>query len=239
MVKSEFSLGETCRHAWLLLRRRGSPTIGAVAADAAVELDGQYRVLREGAGLVDRSERGKLRRLAAPTPPTSSRASSPTTSRRSRPARAATPPCSTARATCRRDMRVLRLGPDRALDRPRAEATAEAVVRHLSLYRVGRRRSRSPTTAQDRAILSVIGPGAASGHRGGGPRPEHAHRELEIDGHAVPRRRHRSRARPDLRRRRAPGGRRRPSSTPARRGRASRRRRSSASSRDAPASGAR
>jgi len=29
-------------------------------ATAAVELDGQYRAMREGAGLLDRSERGKL-----------------------------------------------------------------------------------------------------------------------------------------------------------------------------------
>ncbi len=42
-------------------RRAPPPRIGAMAdATAAVELDGQYRAIREGAGMLDRSERGKL-----------------------------------------------------------------------------------------------------------------------------------------------------------------------------------
>ena len=60
----------------------------------------EYELVTESAGLLDRSGRAPSSWCAAPRPRTSSRARSPTTSRRSPPGRAATPRSSTTRARC-------------------------------------------------------------------------------------------------------------------------------------------
>ncbi|MGH2964513.1 MAG: YgfZ/GcvT domain-containing protein [Solirubrobacterales bacterium] len=150
-----------------------------MTTDAPVELDGQYRVLREGAGLVDRSERGKL---LASGPDALEFLQGQLTN--DIEAIATGEGCYAAlldrKGHMQADMRVLRLESDRFwVDLERAPT--DPVVRHLSLYRVGQEVEIADRTA-DEAILSVIGPGAAATSGAEGLRTEHAHRELEVGG---------------------------------------------------------
>jgi folate-binding protein YgfZ len=150
-----------------------------VTTDALIELDGQYRVLREGAGVVDRSERGKLLVWGADALEFLQGQLT-----NDLEALAAGEGCYAAlldrKGHMQADMRVLRFDEDRTwLDLERA--ATDAVVRHLSLYRVGQDVEISERTA-DRAILSVIGPGTAAAIGAEGLRAEHAHRELEVGG---------------------------------------------------------
>ena len=110
-------------------------------------------------------------------------------------ARAATRPCSTARATCRPtcgscgwargDLAGHRARRARARRCDTCGCTASAA------------RSRSTTPRSAWAVTSLIGPGAAEA-AGTAPLPaEHAQRVFERQGVEVPRGRHRPRARPD------------------------------------------
>jgi tRNA-modifying protein YgfZ len=150
-----------------------------VSTTATVELDGQYRALREDAGMLDRSERGKLvvrgreaieylqgqltNDLEAISPGSG---------------------CYSAlldrKGHMRADMRVLLLDEDVVwLD---AEAIGtEPLRRHLETYKIGREVEIDDETG-DRALVSVIGPTAAEVTGAGPLSPEHAHRELEIGG---------------------------------------------------------
>jgi folate-binding protein YgfZ len=148
---------------------------------AAIELDGQYRALREGAGIVDRSERGKLLVSGADAPQFLQGQLTNDVE-----ALAAGEGCYAAlldrKGHMQADMRVLRLDSDRVwLDLE--PATTEATVRHLSLYRVGQEVEIDDRTTE-RAIVSIIGPGAAAMSGAEGLSPEHAHRELELGGTA-------------------------------------------------------
>jgi len=149
-----------------------------MATTATVELDGQYRVLREEAGMLDRSERGKLvvrghdaieylqgqltNDLDAISPGGG---------------------CYSAlldrKGHMRADMRVLLLDEDMVwLD---AEAIAtEPLRRHLETYKIGREVEIDDET--NRALVSMIGPAAAELTGAGPLSPEHAHRALEIGG---------------------------------------------------------
>lgn len=147
-----------------------------MGTDAPVELDGQYRVLREGAGMIDRSERGKLVVFGA-----DALGFLQGQLTNDLEAIAVNEGCYAAlldrKGHLQADMRVLRLEADRLwLDLERT--ATDAVVRHLSLYRVGQEVEISDRT--DEAILSVIGPAAPSVTGAEGLRPEHAHRELEV-----------------------------------------------------------
>jgi folate-binding protein YgfZ len=150
-----------------------------VSTTATVELDGQYRALREDAGMLDRSERGKLvvrgreaieylqgqltNDLEAISPGSG---------------------CYSAlldrKGHMRADMRVLLLDEDVVwLD---AEAIAtEPLRRHLETYKIGREVEIDDETG-DRALVSVIGPAAAEVTGAGPLSPEHTHRELESGG---------------------------------------------------------
>jgi folate-binding protein YgfZ len=150
-----------------------------MGADAIVELDGQYRLLREGAGVLDRSHRGKLDASGPDAAPFLQ-------GQLTNDVEALAPGegCYTAlldrKGHMQADLRVLRLAPDRLwLDVE--SAGAEAVRRHLSLYRVGREVEMSEVGA-DWAILSVIGPAAGVITRAERLSPEHAHREVEVGG---------------------------------------------------------
>jgi len=149
-----------------------------MATTATVELDGQYRVLREEAGMLDRSERGKLvvrgrdaieylqgqltNDLDAISPGGG---------------------CYSAlldrKGHMRADMRVLLLDEDMVwLD---AEAIAtEPLRRHLETYKIGRQVEIDDEA--NRALVSMIGPAAAELTGAGPLSPEHAHRALEIGG---------------------------------------------------------
>ncbi len=147
--------------------------------DVGVELDGQYRLLREGAGFLDRSSRGKLEVRG---PDAADFLQSQLTN--DVEALSAGEGCYAAlldrKGHLQADARVLRLDGGRFwLD---TEPIAREVVhRHLSTYRIGREAEVDDLT-DGHAILSVIGPAAAEVTGAGPLRPEHAHRDAELGG---------------------------------------------------------
>src|SRR4051812_12254058 len=150
-----------------------------MGAEAAIELDGQYRVLREGAGFVDRSARGKLI-VRGPE------AIDYLQGQLSNDLEAVGPDqgCYAAlldrKGHMQADMRFLHLSTGDAWLDTEPEA-AERVLRHLRMYSVGREVEIEDASG-GWAITSVIGP-AASEAAGAAPlAPEHAQRHLERDG---------------------------------------------------------
>jgi tRNA-modifying protein YgfZ len=153
-------------------------------ADAAltVELDGQYRALREGAGLLDRSERGKLLVSGAD-------AAEYLQGQVTNEIEALEPDRGCYAALLDRkghfvaDMRVLRLSHSHAgdiwLD---TEAIAlEPLRKHLETYKIGREVEVVDET-REWAITSLIGPGSAE--IAGTPplSPEYTQHYYERDG---------------------------------------------------------
>jgi folate-binding protein YgfZ len=146
---------------------------------ATVELDGQYRALREGAGILDRSSRGKLIVRGAD-------AAEFLQGQVSNDVEALEPETGCYAALLDRkghmqaDMRVLRLGTgDLWIDTERE--AAGAVERHLRMYSVGRE-VEIEDVSDGWAIVSVIGP-ASLEIAGTGPlAPENAQRFYERDG---------------------------------------------------------
>jgi folate-binding protein YgfZ len=147
-----------------------------------VELDGQYRQLREECGLLDRSERGKLS-------VTGGEAADYLQGQLTNDVEALEPGDGAYAALLDRkghmqgDMRVLRPGdrPDLLLDtEPEA---LEAVRRHLAMYKIGRDADVIDVTAE-RALLSLIGPRAVE-IAGSAALPEDACEEVTIAGTQV------------------------------------------------------
>jgi folate-binding protein YgfZ len=150
-----------------------------VSADVAVELDGQYRVLKEGAGVVDRSARGKLMARGDD-------AAEYLQGQLTNDIEALEPDTGCYSALLDRkghmqaDMRLLRLSTgDLWLD---AEAEAvPAVERHLRMYSIGRQVEIEDVSGEW-SILSVIGPAAAELAGTAPLSPEHAQRYYEREG---------------------------------------------------------
>lgn len=148
-------------------------------ATAQVELDGQYRALREGAGHLDRSERGKLMVRG-------SDAAEFLQGQLTNDIEALEPGAGCYSALLDRkgrtqaDMRVLRLETGELwLDsEPQATATVE---RHLRMYSVGREVEIEDVTG-GWAIVSLIGPGAAEVAGAPPQGSEHGQRFYERDG---------------------------------------------------------
>ena len=146
---------------------------------AAIELDGQYRALREEAGLVERSERGKLGLRGA-------EAAEYLQSQLTQDVEALAPGEGAYAALLDRkghmqaDMRVLRVAADELWIDTEAVAM-EALARHLGMYKIGREVEIEDVTAE-RAVLSVIGPLAGEVSGAGPLSPEHAHELVERDG---------------------------------------------------------
>jgi folate-binding protein YgfZ len=142
----------------------------------AIELDGQYRALRESAGLVARPDRRTFAVAGA-------EAAEYLQGQLTNDIEALAPGEGSYAALLDRkgriqgDMRVLRLAEEVRLE---TEAAAgDAVLRHLSMYKIGR--DVSVEEISDRvAVISVIGPAAATLALAGPLAPEHAHREVEI-----------------------------------------------------------
>jgi tRNA-modifying protein YgfZ len=146
-----------------------------------VELDGQYRALREGAGLVERSGRGLLLVRGA-------EAAEYLESQLTNEIEALAPGegCYAAlldrKGHMQADLRVLRLAPDLVwLDTE--GVAAERLRRHLDMYRIGR--DAEIEEVEDRAIISVLGPAAGEAAQTGPLAPEHAHRERPGGGRVV------------------------------------------------------
>lgn len=150
-----------------------------MTATETIELDGQYRALRESAGFVDRSERRKLLVSGA-------EGADFLQGQLTNEIEALEPGAGCYSALLDRkghmqaDMRVLRLAPDRIWIDTEPLAGA-AVARHLDMYRIGRE-AEVDDVSDDWTIVSVIGP-AASQAAGTPPlSPEHAHRPAEGRG---------------------------------------------------------
>ncbi len=146
---------------------------------ATIELDGQYRLLREGSGILDRSARGKVL-VSGPHALAFLQGQLTNDLEAVEAGHGCYAALLDRKGHMQSDMRVLRLGADRVwLDLE--PAPTEAVVRHLSMYRVGQEVEISEG-GDERAIISVIGPeaGAVTGARG--LHPEHAHDEFDVGG---------------------------------------------------------
>jgi tRNA-modifying protein YgfZ len=145
----------------------------------AVEIDGQYRALKEEAGFLDRSDRGKFKVRGQD-------AADYLQGQLTNDIEALEPNTGCYAALLDRkghmqaDMRVLRLGTGELwLDTERPAAVV--VERHLRTYSVGREVEIEDVSGEW-SILSVIGP-AASEAAGTSPlSPEHAQRSYEREG---------------------------------------------------------
>ncbi|MFL5892391.1 MAG: YgfZ/GcvT domain-containing protein [Solirubrobacterales bacterium] len=150
-----------------------------MSADVAVEVDGQYRALKEEAGVVDRSARGKLVVRGAD-------AAEYLQGQLTNDIEALEPSagCYTAlldrKGHMQADMRALHLSTgDLWLDTEPDAATA--VERHLRMYSVGREVEVEDVSGEW-SILSVIGPAAAEAAGTAPLSPEHAQRFYEREG---------------------------------------------------------
>ncbi|HET7507724.1 MAG TPA: glycine cleavage T C-terminal barrel domain-containing protein [Solirubrobacterales bacterium] len=147
-----------------------------------VELDGQYRQLREECGLLDRSERGKL--LVSGAEAAEYLQGQLTNDIEAiGPGEGAYAALLDRKGHLQGDMRVLRPGegPDLLLDtEPEA---LEAVRRHLGMYKIGRQVDVVDVTAE-RALLSLIGPRAVE-IAGSPALPENFCAEVTIAGAPV------------------------------------------------------
>ncbi|MGN6201819.1 MAG: CAF17-like 4Fe-4S cluster assembly/insertion protein YgfZ [Solirubrobacterales bacterium] len=147
-----------------------------------VELDGQYRQLREECGLLDRSKRGKL--LVAGAEAAEYLQGQLTNDIEAiGPGDGAYAALLDRKGRMQGDMRVLRPGegPDLLLDtEPEA---LEAVRRHLAMYKIGREVDVVDVTGE-RALLSLIGPRAVE-IAGSPALPENFCEEVTIAGTPV------------------------------------------------------
>jgi folate-binding protein YgfZ len=148
-----------------------------MAEAVAVELDAQYRQLREECGLLDRSERGKLLLKGAEAAEYLQGQLTNDVE-----ALAVGEGCYAAlldrKGHMQADMRVLRTEEEIWID---TEPVAlEAARRHLHTYKIGRDVEIEDVTAE-RALLSLIGPRSAE-LAGAPPLPEHACEPLSVAG---------------------------------------------------------
>lgn len=151
-------------------------------ATAAVELDGQYRALREGAGLLDRSERGKLLVRGAD-------AADYLQGQVTNDIEALEPDQGCYAALLDRkghfvaDMRVLRLSHSHAGDiwLDTEAAALEPLRKHLETYKIGREVAVVDET-KEWAISSLIGPRSAEVAGTPPLSPEYAQHYYERDG---------------------------------------------------------
>jgi folate-binding protein YgfZ len=147
-----------------------------------VELDAQYRQLREECGVLDRSDRGKL--LV-----TGSEAAEYLQGQLTNDieALAAGEGCYAAlldrKGHMQADMRVLVVDEEKIWIDTEPEGLA-AARRHLEMYKIGRD-AEVVDAGAERAIISLIGPRSAE-LAGSPPLPEYFHEEIVVDGIECP-----------------------------------------------------
>ncbi len=144
-----------------------------------VELDGQYRALREEAGMLERGER---RLLACRGPDAATYVHDQLTNdvESLEPGHGCYAALLDRKAHMQADLRVLRIAADELL-LDTEQAGRDALGVHLGTYRVGRDVD-FENLAEGHTVLSVIGPAAASATGVGPLAPEYAHREVAIGG---------------------------------------------------------
>jgi tRNA-modifying protein YgfZ len=148
-----------------------------VSEVTAIELDAQYRQLREECGLL-RAARGKL---IVRGPEAAEYLQSQLTNdvEGLAPGEGCYAALLDRKGHMQADMRVLRLGPGEVWIDTEPE-TSEAVRRHLETYKIGREAEIADVSAE-RAILSLIGPRSVE-IAGTAPLPEHASQAARIAG---------------------------------------------------------
>jgi folate-binding protein YgfZ len=149
-----------------------------MAEAVTVELDAQYRQLREECGLLDRSGRGKLLLTGSETAEYLQGQLTNDVE-----GLEAGEGCYAAlldrKGHMQADMRVLRLTEDEVWIDVEPE-TLPAVRRHLEMYKIGREVEVEDVTAE-RALLSLVGPRSA-GLAGAPPLPEYASETISVGG---------------------------------------------------------
>jgi len=149
-----------------------------MAHPVAVELDAQYRQLREECGLLDRSARGKLMVSGG-------EAAEYLQGQLTNDVEALAPGEGQYAALLDRkghmqaDMRILRVSPEEIWIDTEPEAL-DAAKRHLEMYKIGREVAIADLTAE-RAILSLIGPRSVE-IAGTAALPEEASEAARIEG---------------------------------------------------------
>jgi tRNA-modifying protein YgfZ len=142
-----------------------------------VELDAQYRQLREECGLLARSERGKLV-IGGPDAAEFLQGQLTNDVEALEPGDGCYAALLDRKAHVQADMRVLRLDEEIWLDTERE--TRAAVHRHLETYKIGRDVTLADLT-EERTILSLIGPRAAA-VAATAALPEHSSEATRIEG---------------------------------------------------------
>lgn len=148
-------------------------------AAATIELDAQYRAIREGAALVERPERAAI---AVTGPEAADYLQGQLTNdvESLSPGEGAYAALLDRKGHLQADLRALRLADDEYLLEAEGEA-GPALLRHLSTYKIGRQVEIGDRSSE-LALTSVLGPAAASLTGAEGLRPEHAHREISVAG---------------------------------------------------------
>jgi folate-binding protein YgfZ len=147
-----------------------------VEAFTEVELDGQYRVLREVAGFVERAGR-RIIEVGGTEAGEYLQGQLTQDVEALEPGGGAYSALLDRKGHMQGDMRVLRL--DDAFGIGTEEAAGPAVISHLERYKIGRDVEVVDRT-EELVVVSVIGPAAAQLVLGGPLGPEHAHREQHI-----------------------------------------------------------
>jgi folate-binding protein YgfZ len=124
-----------------------------------LELDAQYRQLREECGLLDRSARGKLL-VTGPDAADYLQGQLTNDIEELAPGEGQYAALLDRKGHIQADMRVLRLGPDWIWIDTEPE-TSEVVRRHLETYKIGRE-VEVEDAGEQRAILSLIGPASVA-----------------------------------------------------------------------------
>jgi folate-binding protein YgfZ len=145
---------------------------------ALVELDGQYRQLREECGLLDRSDRGKLT-VSGPDAAEYLQGQLTNDVEALEPGAGQYAALLDRKGHMQSDMRVLRPAPEEVWLDTEPEALA-AVRRHLEMYSIGRD-VEVADVSEERAILSLIGPRAVE-VAGCAALPEHSCEVTSIAG---------------------------------------------------------
>ncbi len=155
-------------------RRGETPRIGEMPDAATVELDAQYRQLREECGLLDRSERGKLL-ISGPDAAEYLQGQLTNDVEALAPGEGCYAALLDRKGHMQADMRVLRVAAEEFWIDTEPEG-ADAARRHLQTYKIGREVEVADLTAE-RTILSLIGPRSAA-VAGTPPLPVYACREV-------------------------------------------------------------
>ena len=143
-----------------------------------MEIDAQYRALREGAGLLERSDRRRIR-VGGQEAGEFLQGQLTNDVESLEPGAGCYAALLDRKGRIRADMRVLRITADEFLINTEPELAA-LVLSHLSMYNVGRDADVA-ALEDDARLLSLIGPQTAA-VLGTPIGPEHSHRELTLAG---------------------------------------------------------